>query len=103
MRAEGVPASEPTEVRVLFNADNLYIGVFCFDSEPGRRPLYHRLVGSGELPAGYAADDGAALVFAGTELREVVSSRPGAAAYRVERQGDAAVETRLPVRELPAG
>jgi dipeptidase E len=101
----GTTDSFGPELQPVHGALGFLPGSNCphFDSEPGRRPLYHRLVGSGELPAGYAADDGAALVFAGTELREVVSSRPGAAAYRVERQGDAAVETRLPVRELPAG
>jgi len=29
----GKPATEPTEVRILFNADTLYMGVVCFDSE----------------------------------------------------------------------
>ena|SRR5690242_20263469 len=33
---EGKPASERTEVRLLYDAANLYIGVKCFDSEPGR-------------------------------------------------------------------
>jgi hypothetical protein len=33
---EGVPASEDTEVRVLYDADDLYIGVFAHDSEPTR-------------------------------------------------------------------
>ena len=32
----GRPASEPTEVRFLYDEDNLYIGVICFDSEPDR-------------------------------------------------------------------
>ena len=49
-----------------------------------------RLVASGELRAGWAADDGAALVFAGTELAEVVSSRPDAGAYRVEQGSERA-------------
>lgn len=31
---EGQPATERTEVRVLYNDDFLYIGVICFDSEP---------------------------------------------------------------------
>src|SRR5882762_1281061 len=31
---EGAPASEETEVRVLFDADNLYIGVICRDLTP---------------------------------------------------------------------
>ncbi len=32
---EGQPASEKTEVRVIFTADALYVGVQLFDSEPG--------------------------------------------------------------------
>jgi hypothetical protein len=32
---EGQPASENTEVRVVFTRDTLYIGVVCFDREPG--------------------------------------------------------------------
>jgi hypothetical protein len=31
---EGAPASERTEVRVLYDKANLYIGVICFDSDP---------------------------------------------------------------------
>ncbi len=31
---EGEPASEKTEVRILYDTRNLYIGVFCFDSNP---------------------------------------------------------------------
>jgi hypothetical protein len=49
---------------------------------------------------GLAADDGAALVFVGTELDEVVASRPAAAAYHVERADTAAVERRIPARYL---
>ena len=72
-----------------------------YDGEPNRRPHYLRLVGEGAVPAGYAADDGAALVFHGTDLNEVVASRPNARGYRVERapSGDA-VETELPTRFL---
>ena len=32
---EGAPTSERTEVMILFDSGNLYIGVLCFDSEPG--------------------------------------------------------------------
>jgi len=45
--------------------------------------------------------DGAALVFAGTELEEVVASRPQAGAYRVDRTtGDGVSERALPARYL---
>ena len=33
---EGQPASEPTEVRVLFDRRAVYIGIVCFDSEPDK-------------------------------------------------------------------
>ena len=33
---EGAPASERTEVRVLFDKANLYIGIIAFDSEPDK-------------------------------------------------------------------
>jgi dipeptidase E len=71
-----------------------------YDGEEQRRPTYRRLVGEGVLEAGWAADDGAALVFAGEALEEVVASRPGAAAYRVTRDGDGVREQRLPARYL---
>ena len=72
-----------------------------YDGEPTRRPRYQQLIADGALPAGYAADDGAALVFHGTELAEVVAAGPGARAYRVERgPSGGAVETELPTRYL---
>ena len=66
-----------------------------YDGEERRRPRYHELVASG-LAAGIAADDGVALHYVGTELREIVTCRPGTAAYRVTRDG----EERLEPREL---
>jgi peptidase E len=39
-----------------------------YDGEEQRRPTYRRLVASGELAPGWAADDCAALVFAGDAL-----------------------------------
>jgi dipeptidase E len=72
-----------------------------YDGEAERRPLYHRLVATGELPAGYAADDGVGLVFRGTELAEVVSERAAACGYRVERGPDGrALESALETRFL---
>jgi len=74
-----------------------------YDSEEQRRPLFQRLIADGTLPPGYATDDGVGLHYRGTELAEVVSDRPGAAAYRVEPDGSGgAVETRLEPRLLQA-
>ena len=63
-------------------------------SRSGGRP-YTRLVGEGVLPPGYAADDDAAFLFEGTELREVVSQREGARGYRVTAEGEEPLEPRL--------
>lgn len=71
-----------------------------YDGEPARRPVYLKAVAAGEIPGGYAVDDGVGLRFAGTELVEAVSSRPAGRAFRVEREGDVAVETPLQVRYL---
>lgn len=64
-----------------------------YGGEELRRPRYREFVDGG-FPAGYAADDGAALHFVGTELREVVSVREGATAYRVEPGSETPLEAR---------
>jgi dipeptidase E len=66
-----------------------------YDGEELRRPRYRELIDSG-FPEGIAADDGVGLHYVGTELREIVTCRPGATAYRVTRDG----EERLDAREL---
>jgi dipeptidase E len=70
-----------------------------YDGEPRRRPTYRRLIAGG-FPGGYAADDGAALVFTDGVLTESVASRPGASTFRVELRDGAVHEERLPTREL---
>lgn len=74
-------------------------GSFCphFDSESLRRPRYEELIASGELPDGYAADDGVGLLFEGRDLAAVVASLPGASAFRVERRRGNRVEE-TPIR-----
>ncbi len=64
-----------------------------YDGEELRRPRYRELVDAG-LAEGLAADDGVGLHFVGAELAEVVSCRPGAAAYRVTRAGEERLEPR---------
>ena len=89
----------------LHDGIGLLPGSACphYDGEEQRRPLYLRLVGDGILADGWAADDGAGLVFDGTELVEVVSSRPQARGYRVERDGEGVAQERtLPTRYLGA-
>jgi dipeptidase E len=66
-----------------------------YDGEEQRRPRYRELVDGG-FPEGVAADDGVGIHYVGTEIAEVVTCRPGAAAYRVTRDG----EERLEAKEL---
>jgi dipeptidase E len=65
-----------------------------YDGEERRRPRYRELVDGG-LAEGIAADDGVGLHYVGTDLREVLTCRPGAAAYRVTQQGEERLEPRL--------
>jgi dipeptidase E len=71
-------------------------GSYCphFDGEARRRPVYTRLVADG-FPAGIACDDGAAAVYHGSELVEIVSDRPGVRGYTVSAAGVEPLETRL--------
>ena len=66
-----------------------------YDGEPQRRPLYRRLVDSGELAPGWAADNDVALHFRGGDFVEAVTLREGAAAYRVEPGSEVPVAARL--------
>ncbi|HEY9662001.1 MAG TPA: peptidase E, partial [Allocoleopsis sp.] len=66
-----------------------------YDGEANRRPAYHQMVTEGLLPNGYAADDGVGLHFINGTLAKIVSSRPQAKAYRVERQDEGVLETVL--------
>lgn len=68
-------------------------------SDPERRAFFRCAVLEG-LAAGYAVDDGVGLLFAGTELVEAVSARPGARAYAVQEQQGALVETPIVPRLL---
>jgi peptidase E len=71
------------------------------DGEPDRLPVYSKCVASGALPPGWAADDGAALVFRGAELDECVASRAGARVVSVAPDGVGGVSvSAVPVRVL---
>ena len=100
----GTTDSFGTTLRAITNGLALlpYSNGVHYDSEEQRRPLYHRLVAEGVLPAGYATDDGVGLHYRGTELAEAVTDQPGKAAYHVERSATGmAVETKIEPRLLP--
>ena len=73
-----------------------------YDSEKLRRPTFRRLVASGKVSDGVAADDGVALHYIDGKLAHVVSSRPRAKGYSVRRSGKRALERRLRTKYLGA-
>jgi peptidase E len=72
-----------------------------YDGEPERRPVFLEAIRTGVIPGGWGADDGAALVFRGARLAEVVASRPHARAYHVARTAEGVVEDPIEPRQLP--
>jgi len=73
------------------------------DGEPERLPVWLAAVRSGELPGGWAADDGVGLLFHGTRMTRVVTSRPGTAALRVDLVAGELVRHRIEPELLGAG
>ncbi|NAS22849.1 type 1 glutamine amidotransferase-like domain-containing protein [Herbidospora sp. NEAU-GS84] len=72
-----------------------------YNSDVQRRDLLQRSVASGELPDGYAADEGVALHYVGTEFIQAVTVDPNGYAYRIERDGEEGVkEFRIEPRRL---
>jgi dipeptidase E len=65
------------------------------DGEPERLPVWLNAVRTHELPGGWAADDGVALLFDGTRHVRTVTSRPGTAALRVDAIGGELVRQRI--------
>jgi dipeptidase E len=94
---DGLTDSFGSKLRPLGDGLGFLAGSFCphFDGEPLRRPVYLKSVRDGAVPPGLAADDDAAILFDGTDLREVVSQREGARAYRVTADGEQPLEARL--------
>ena len=54
-----------------------------YDAEGERRPVYHRMIRSGELKPGYACDNNAGIYFEDNEVKRVVHTREGAKVYYV--------------------
>ncbi len=65
-----------------------------YEREGRRRTAYHGFLREG-MGGGYAAEDGAALHFLGTELHRVVASRPSARGFRVDAIGERVVEMQI--------
>lgn len=74
-----------------------------YNSDAQRRPLLHASIAAGDLPDGYAADEGVALHYIGTDFAEAVTIDTAGYAYRIEREGSGGVkEIRIEPRPLTA-
>ena len=100
----GVTDSFGSELQPLTNGLGFLAGSFCphYDGETTRRPAFQRLVASGDLPPGIAADDGVAILYEGATISDITRSRRGARAYEVVRDRARAIERPLTARLLPA-
>lgn len=92
----GVTDSFGPELAGMRDGLGLLAGSACphYDGEERRRPVYTSLVQDG-FPPGIACDDGAAALYEGTELVEIVAREPGARAYRVGHEGEEPLEARV--------
>jgi len=98
---EGVTDSIPGSLNAL-TCMGFLPGSNCphYDGEADRRPSYHRLLANGDLRAGWACDDGVALHYVGTELHQIISSRPEAKAYQLSLGPDGVQEHTVTPRSL---
>ncbi|MBL0388775.1 peptidase E [Tumebacillus sp. ITR2] len=97
---EGVTDSVIPKQLHYMNCLGFLSGSNCphYDGEADRRPTYHRQLREGLISPGLAADDGVGLHYIGTDLHQIISSRPEAKAYRVTLvEGEVVEEALQPV------
>lgn len=80
---EGTTDSRPKELTTVQYLGFLKGSHSPHYTNPERRPLYHKLIGSGAMKPGYARDDGAGIYFEDNDVKRVVSDRAGAKVYYV--------------------
>ena len=68
-----------------------------YDAEASRRPLYHELIASGELPPGYACDNNAGIYFENEKVVKAVSVTAKNKSYYVDL-----VDGKINEKELPS-
>ena len=74
---EGTTDSRPKELSTVKGLGFLR-GSHCphYDREAQRRPVYQKLIGSGEMKPGYACDNDAGIYFEDNDVKRVVNTRP---------------------------
>lgn len=90
---EGTTDSRPKELTIV-QCLGLLKGSHSphYDAEKDRRPLYHKLVGSGAMKPGWACDNDAGIYFENDEARRFVHTRAAAKVYYVSVEGGKVVE-----------
>ena len=94
---EGTTDSRPKELSIV-QALGLLKGSHCphYDAEGQRRPLYLKLIGSGQMKPGYACYNNAGIYFEDNDVKRVVASKPDAKVFYVSLVGGQVVEKELP-------
>lgn len=98
----GTTDSYGPTLQVLPEGLGLLAGSFSphYDAEDQRRPLYHRALLDGDLPAGHACGNLDSLHFDGTEFVTAISPVDNGLALYVEAKDGQIVETSLPLKKL---
>ena len=98
---EGTTDSRPKELTIV-KCLGFLKGSHCphYDKEAARRPLYHKLIGSGEMKPGYACDNDAGIYFEDNTIRRVVSTRTDAKVYYVSLVAGQVVEKELEAEHI---
>jgi peptidase E len=94
---QGISASSYTDKVVALNGLGLARGSFSphYDTDPKRRPAFHALVDSGVAIDGYGVDETAAVHIQGRDNVRVLSGDGKSTCYRISRETDKAIETKL--------
>jgi dipeptidase E len=98
---EGTTDSRPKELSTV-QCLGFLKGSHCphYDAEPGRRPLYHKLIGSGAMKPGYACDNDAGIYFEDNTVKRVVATRADADVFHVSLVDGQVVEKKLPAERI---
>ena len=98
---EGTTDSRPKELSTV-QCLGFLKGSHCphYDAEAGRRPLYHKLVGSGQMKPGYACDNDAGIYFEDNTVKRVVATRADADVFHVSLVDGKVVEKKLPAERI---
>ena len=93
---EGTTDSRPTDLSIV-QCLGLLKGSHCphYDGEAQRRPFYKKLIGSGQMKAGYACYNSAGIYFEDNVVKRVVATRADAKVFYVSAVGGQVVEKEL--------